>query len=123
MNKKSLIIISHPNYFNIRGIILLTCKYLFDKKISLSDVRYFYPEEISKILTNLGFKKILIKTIRKETNFKDINYLDLKNRLPKFLGKSKSMGIDTFLKKYNIMKKYLKSGELGGQNIILFAQN
>ena len=123
MKKDSLLIISHPNYYNIRGSILLTCKYLFEKKISLSDVKYFYPEEVSNILKKLNFKKITVKSIRNETKKNDINYLDLKNRLPKILGSSKKNQINKFLKKYQIMKKYLKSDKLSGQNILIFAQN
>ena len=51
---------------------------------------------------------------------KDINFLDLKQRLPKFI-KSKN-NIKKFLEKYLIMKKYLKGGDLGGQEIILYAK-
>ena len=123
MKRGSLLVISHPNYYNIRGSILLTCKYLFEKKISLSDVKYFYPEEVSNILKKLNFKKITVKSIRNETNKNDINYLDLKNRLPKILGASKKKQINEFLKKYQIMKKYLKSDKLSGQNILIFAHS
>ncbi len=123
MKRGSLLIISHPNYYNIRGSILLTCKYLFKKKISLSDVKYFYPEEVSNILKKLNFKKITVKSIRNETNKIDINYLDLKNRLPKILGASKKKQINEFLKKYQIMKKYLKSDKFSGQNILIFAHS
>lgn len=123
MKKGSSLVISHPNYYNIRGSILLTCKYLFEKKISLSDVKYFYPEEVSNILKKLNFQKITVKSIRNETNKNDINYLDLKNRLPKILGVSKKKQINEFLKKYQIMKKYLKSDKLSGQNILIFAQS
>ena len=104
MKRGSLLVISHPNYYNIRGSILLTCKYLFEKKISLSDVKYFYPEEVSNILKKLNFKKITVKSIRNETNKNDINYLDLKNRLPKILGASKKKQINEFLKISNYEK-------------------
>ena len=75
------------------------------------------------LLKKLNFKKITVKSIRNETNKNDINYLDLKNRLPKILGTSKKKQINEFLKKYQIMKKYLKSDKLSGQNILIFAHS
>lgn len=121
MSKDSLLIISHPNYYNIRGIILLTCKFLYNAKVSLSDLKYFYPEEVKEVLHKIGFSRVKVQTIRKEDN-SDINFLDLKQRLPKVLGKSKIKNINNFLKKYHLMKKYLKSDDLGGQCVILYAK-
>lgn len=120
MSKNTLLIIAHPNYYNIRGIILLTCKFLYNAKVSLSDVQYFYPKEVKEILHKIGFSRVKIQTIRKEDNT-DINFLDLKQRLPKILVKSKK-NINNFLEKYHLMKKYLKSGDLGGQSVILYAK-
>ena len=121
MSKNATLIISHPNYYNIRGIILLTCKMLYNSKVSLSDVHNFYPEEVKEMLNKIGFSKVKIQTIRKEEyNKKDINFLDLKQRLPKFI-KSKE-NIKKFLKKYLIMKKYLKGGYLSGQYTILYVK-
>ena len=121
MSKNATLIISHPNYYNIRGIILLTGKLLYNSKVSLSDVHNFYPEEVKEMLYKIGFSRVEIQTIRKEEyNKKDINFLDLKQRLPKFI-KSKN-NIKKFLEKYLIMKKYLKGGDLGGQEIILYAK-
>ena len=121
MSKNATLIIAHPNYYNIRGIILLTCKMLYNSPISLSDVHNFYPEEVKEMLHKIGFNKIKIQTIRKEEyNKKDINFLDLKQRLPKFI-KSKN-NIKKFLKKYLIMKKYLKGVDLNGQYTILYAK-
>ncbi len=121
MCKNAILVISHPNYYNIRGIILLTCKMLYNSTVSLSDVHNFYPEEVKEILHKIGFRKIKIQTIRKEEyNKKDINFLDLKQRLPKFI-KSKN-SIKKFLKKYLIMKKYLRGGDLSGQYTILYVK-
>ena len=120
MTKKTLLIISHPNYYNIRGIILLTCKFLYNAKVSLSDVKYLYPEEVKEVLHKIGFSRVKVQTIRKEDNT-DINFFYLKQRLPKILVKSKK-NINNFLEKYNLMKKYLKSGDLGGQCVILYAK-
>ena len=121
MSKNATLIISHPNYYNIRGIILLTCKMLYNSRVSLSDVHNFYPEEVKEMLHKIGFKKIKIQTIRKEEyNKEDINFLDLKQRLPKFI-KSKN-NIKKFLNKYLIMKKYLKGDDLSGQYTILYVK-
>lgn len=122
MGKNSLLILSHPNYYNLRGIILLTCKFLFNKKISLSDVKYFNPEEIKETLKKIGLKKIKIETIRKATDKIDLNYLDLKDRLPKILGKTKTKNINIFLSKYFLMKKYTNTDNLTGQNVIVYAK-
>ena len=121
MCKNATLIIAHPNYFNIRGVILLTCKLLYNSKVSLSDVHNFYPEEVKNMLYKVGFSKIKIQSIRNEEQGKrDLNYLDLKQRLPKFIKSKKN--IKKFLDKYIIMKKYLHSGDLGGQYTILYAK-
>ena len=44
MYKGSKLIFSVPNYINPRGLILLTIKKLFKKKISKSDIYFFKPE-------------------------------------------------------------------------------
>ena len=73
------------------------------------------------MLHKIGFSKIKIQTIRKEEyNKKDINFLDLKQRLPKFI-KSKN-NIKKFLDKYLIMKRHLKGDNLSGQYTILYAK-
>ena len=83
MYKGSKLIFSVPNYINPRGLILLTIKELFKKKISKSDIYFFKPEEIKNKLKNMGFKKISIQTIRRDETFGKTAKLDLKQRLKK----------------------------------------
>ena len=89
MCHNSKIIFTIPNYINPRGLVLLTIKELFNKKVSKSDVYFFKPREIKNKLKKYGFRKISIKTIKQNEGYGNIAILDLKQRLSKILGKTK----------------------------------
>ena len=114
MLKNSKFIFTVPNYINPRGLVLLTIKELFNKKISKSDIFFFTPDIIKKELKKLKFKNISIKTIKSDETYGDIAFQDLKQRLPKVLGNNKLMKINLLLKYFKIYSKtYFKNDYSG----------
>jgi len=47
LNPKGQIIITTPNWTNLRGHILMTLWYLFNAPITLADLHYFTPRDFS----------------------------------------------------------------------------
>ena len=63
-----------------------------------------------------------VDTVKRFMHGKEVGMEEFKddyvNNALKILGASKKKQINEFLKKYQIMKKYLKSDKLSGQNIL-----
>ena len=119
MYKGSKLIFSVPNYINPRGLILLTIKELFKKKISKSDIYFFKPEEIKNKLKNMGFKKISIQTIRRNETFGKTAKLDLKQRLKKIINKENSKKIGNLLDFFDIYSKHYVPNKLTGRVFVI----
>ena len=122
MFQNSKIIFSIPNYINPRGLILLTMKELFNKKISKSDVYFFKPNEIRNNLKKIGFKNISIKTIKQNETYGKIAILDLKQRLLKILEKTKKKGIKKLLDYFKIYSDVYNPNELSGRVFLVIAE-
>ena len=87
LKSKGKIIISYPNYYNPRGMVLISLGYLCGLKFTLSDKYFFSPNEIETFLRKKGFKNIKTKSIRHEAGYKDLAKKDLLQRVPKMLKK------------------------------------
>ena len=122
MFQNSKIIFSIPNYINPRGLILLTMKELFNKKISKSDVYFFKTNEIRNNLKKIGFKNISIKTIKQNETYGKIAILDLKQRLLKILEKTKKKGIKKLLDYFKIYSDVYNPNELSGRVFLVIAE-
>ncbi len=122
MLKNSKFIFTVPNYINPRGLVLLTIKELFNKKISKSDIFFFTPDIIKKELKKLKFKNITIKTIKSDETYGDIAFQDLKQRLPKVLGNNKLMKINSLLKYFKIYSKTYLKNDYSGRIFFVQAQ-
>jgi 2-polyprenyl-3-methyl-5-hydroxy-6-metoxy-1,4-benzoquinol methylase len=81
------IIITCPNCTNTRGFILMTLYYLFNLKITLTDIHYFTPQLIDKIAQGIGLKIEKWWTINYSLGNNQKMIEDLKKRLPKILKK------------------------------------
>jgi len=89
LNKKGRIIITCPNWTNIRGFILMTLYQLFDFRITLTDIHYFTPKDIENLAQKAGLKFEKWWSF----NYSLGNYQwmlnDLRRRLPKVLKKER----------------------------------
>ena len=123
LNKKGKVIFAYPNYYNPRGLVLLTLMHLVNKKISLSDRYFFKPEELKKKLIQMRFKKVFIKSIRQEGGYKKLAKRDLAQRLPKVLNRKFHKNINDFLGVFETYNKYYEPNKFSGQIIIVKAEN
>lgn len=85
LKPKGKIIITSPNWANLRGYILMTLWYLFKAPITLADLHYFTPIDFQKFAQKLNMKIKWI-TYDKSWSHGDILIKDLERRLPKVLG-------------------------------------
>jgi 2-polyprenyl-3-methyl-5-hydroxy-6-metoxy-1,4-benzoquinol methylase len=96
--KNGDIIFSCPSFMNIRGIIWMTLQLLFQCKMSLSDIHYFLPDDISKFADKLGMRSFLQDCRYDWGNGKDL-IKDFKQRLPKVFAEFKG-DLDENINKY-----------------------
>lgn len=122
LKKGGKIIFAYPNYYNPRGLVLFTLKFLVNKKISLSDKYFFKPEEFKKKLIKLGYKKISIKSIRHEGGYKKLAKDDLAQRLPTMFKKKLGSKLAKFLSIFETYNKYYKPNKFSGHIIIIKAE-
>jgi SAM-dependent methyltransferase len=124
LNKNGKLIISVPNYFNPRGLVLLTLKYLMNLKVSLSDKQEFTVNDIIKVLKKYKFTKTSIKTIRPDGAYKKLAIKDLRDRIPKILGKKKILkkNLDKFIYKFINYTKFYTPNKFSGQVLIIKTQ-
>ena len=88
LNPNGKIIITSPNWTNVRGLILMTLRLLFDAPITLADLHYLTPVDFSKWAKKLHMK-LNWKTIEHSWGNGDKLIFDLKQRLPKIFGDMK----------------------------------
>jgi len=84
LKPKGKIIITCPNWTNLRGYILMTLWYLFKAPITLADLHYFTPIDFQNFAQKLNMK-IKWKTYDKRWSHGDVLIKDLQRRLPKVL--------------------------------------
>jgi 2-polyprenyl-3-methyl-5-hydroxy-6-metoxy-1,4-benzoquinol methylase len=98
LNKKGSLIITCPNWSNVRGYILLALKELFGLKITLADFHYFTPLEFEKWAQKLNMK-LTWETIEQEWGHGEKMIKDFKKRLPNiFKGSKHKDSINRFIK-------------------------
>lgn len=104
LNSGGKIIVTVPNWTNMRGFILITLFYLFHAPITIADLHYLTPidfmEWASKLKMNLKWK-----TFDREWSSGDILIADFKKRIPKVLDDA---GLPNDLKKINNLISWLK---------------
>ncbi|MBI2056303.1 MAG: class I SAM-dependent methyltransferase [Candidatus Sungbacteria bacterium] len=78
---KGSLIITCPNWTNVRGYILLTLKFLFDMSITKADLHYFTPVEFEAWAKKLHLK-LSWRTVEQEWGHGKKMIEDLSRRLP-----------------------------------------
>ncbi len=81
---KGSIIVTCPNWSNMRGYILLALAMLFDARITLADIHYFTPVEFEAWARKLRMK-LSWNSIEQEWGHGEKMIADFKKRLPKVL--------------------------------------
>lgn len=123
LNSKGKIIISYPNYYNPRGIVLISLGYICGLKFTLSDRYFFSPNEIENYLQTRGFKNIKTKSIRHEAGYKDLAQKDLLQRIPKMLKKKfDKKKMFHFIKFFGNYTKHYKPNKYSGHIVIITAE-
>lgn len=74
------LIITCPNWTNIRGYILQALRMLFDAKITLADIHYFVPQDFKKFAQILGMN-LTWRTVDYKWGNGDKMFADLRKRL------------------------------------------
>jgi 2-polyprenyl-3-methyl-5-hydroxy-6-metoxy-1,4-benzoquinol methylase len=122
IKKGGHLIICYPNYYNLRGLSLMTLKHLLNHRISLSDKYFFRPEEIQKKIKTFGFSNIKIQSIHQTGSYGDVAIKDLKQRLPKIFNKKKIYNLNSFIKFFKTYSEYYKENQYSGQIIVISAK-
>ncbi len=122
LTKKGRVIFAYPNYYNPRGLALITLMHLCDFKVTLSDRYFFEPAEIKKYLEKLNFSKINEKSIRLEGGYKNLALKDLEQRLPKIIKNIKKDKIRKFLKYFSVYGNVYVPNKYSGHIIIVDGQ-
>lgn len=117
------LIVTCPNWSNIRGVILLALKELFGAKITLADIHYFTPREYEVWADKLNME-LSWKTIEMSWGGGDKMIADLKKRLPPVLkpyGKlAKPKGIALYIEWLSQHADLLESGERKSRGAVGF---
>ena len=122
IKKNGKIIIAYPNYYNPRGLCLITLKFLLNLKISLSDKFYFNPFEFKKKLSQMGYSNIKIVSIHHTGGYGKIAFKDLNQRLPKIFKNKKNFNKNNFLKYFKNYCSIYHPNQYSGQIIIISAK-
>lgn len=122
LNKNGKLLLSYANYYNPRGLVLLTLKNLVDMEVSLSDKYEYAPDELETFLKKLNFVNITSKSIRNSAGYQNLAVKDLKQRLPKVIKNLKPTKLQTFIKNFkNYSKNYIPN-TYSGQIILIDAK-
>jgi len=84
LNPKGQIIITTPNWTNLRGHILMTLWYLFNAPITLADLHYFTPRDFENFAKKLRMN-LWWKTFDRDVSHGDYLLRDFEKRLPNVL--------------------------------------
>ena len=122
LNKNGKLILTYVNYYNPRGLVMLTLKNLLNMQVSLSDKYEFAPHELENLLKKLKFKKISSKSIRHSAGYKDLAVKDLEQRLPKVIKNIDKKKIQTFINNFKSYSKIYNPNKYSGQIMIIDAK-
>ena len=80
LNSNGFIVITCPNFLNIRGIIWMTLQILFNVPMSLSDKNFLNPSDFISFAEKLDME-LEWKTFKYEQAHKEEMFIDMKKRL------------------------------------------
>lgn len=84
LNPKGHIIITSPNWTNLRGYVLLTLWYLFNAPITLADLHYLTPVDFQNFAKKLKMK-MTWETFDRSWSHGDVLIKDFERRIPNIL--------------------------------------
>lgn len=122
LKKNGKLILTYANYYNPRGLVLLTLKNLLNMEVSLSDKYEYAPNEVENFLKQLKFKSISSKSIRHTAGYKNLAFRDLEQRLPKVIKNIDKRKIQIFIKNFKSYTKCYIPNKYSGQVVIIDAK-
>lgn len=115
-----LLLVSCPNFINVRGVIWMTLSKLFDVPMSLSDRHFIGPADIEAWSKELGLEVIAMQAVDLDVGQGDYLCVDMKRRLTNALRDAKldNSKVDDLLAWVTANLPYFPAGSLSGSECL-----
>lgn len=115
-----LLLLSCPNFVNVRGVIWMTLSKLFDVPMSLSDRHFVSPADMKRWSAELGLELVAMKAVDLDVGQGDYLCVDMKKRLTNALRDAKMDGsnVDRLLDWVQVNLPYFPAGDLSGSECL-----